>query len=420
MAAPVSLQFLPGKATHAWAYHDGAAPKATGTVPGPRLELNQGDHVMVHFRNDLPDPTTIHWHGLRVPNASDGTPVAQIPVEPGATYDYEFDATDAGLFWFHPHVASDVQIERGLYAPVLVRQADEPEVTTERVLVLDDVKIEANGELSTETDALDVMLGRQGNVLLVNGKRAPTLTARAGSLERWRFVNVANGRYFNLAVPGRSLRVIGGDGGLVPEPYDAETLLIAPGERQDVLVDIGGAPGDVLRLQTVYYDRGHDIPDVGPLDLLQVEVDQPAAPRLPLPDTRSDFVPLQVGDATPIVHLVLSEDESSSEPRFLINGEEYPNATPTQGAPGDIAIWEIQNDSEMDHPFHLHGMFFQVLDIGGVVTQHGGWKDTVNVPLKETLRFAVQYGDAGRWMYHCHILEHAERGMMGELVLAGE
>lgn len=218
VATASSQDYLPGKPADTWAYRDGSVEGSKATTPGPLLDVPQGTHVIVHFRNELPDTTTIHWHGLRVPNASDGTPIAQVPVEPGGTYDYEFDALDAGLFWYHPHVEGDVQVERGLYAPVVVRGGVEPDVAADRVIVLDDVKLEATGKLSTTTDPLDVMMGRQGNVLLANGRTNATLHAEAGSRERWRFVNAANGRFFNLALPGHSFYVIGWDGGLLAEP----------------------------------------------------------------------------------------------------------------------------------------------------------------------------------------------------------
>jgi FtsP/CotA-like multicopper oxidase with cupredoxin domain len=416
-AAPASAEYLDGKPGDVWAYRDGSAP-GEGTVPGPLLDVNRGDHVVVHFTNELPDETTIHWHGLAVPNLADGTPATQAPVEPGATFTYEFDVPDAGLYWYHPHVAADVQIERGLYGPVLVRGGVEPEVTAERVLMVDDVKLEATGELSTTDEPLDLMLGRQGNVLLVNGHRGATIAARAGARERWRVVNTANGRYFNLAVPGAEILVIGWDGGLLPEPYTTPTLLVAPGERYDVLVDLAGEPGDVIPLQTLHYDRGHDIPDPGPLDLLSFELGDRADPVAALPASWGRVERIPTDDTTPGRSLILSEEEAGlAEPRFFINGEQYPDSTPTDATAGGVEVWSIQNDSGMDHPFHLHGMSFQVLDTGGEPAEHLGWKDTVNVPQETTLRFAVRYGEPGIWMYHCHILEHAERGMMGELRL---
>src|SRR5262245_3627871 len=144
VAEPATAELLPGTRADVWAFRDAAG---AASIPGPLLEANAGDRVIVHFENRLPDATTIHWHGLRVPNAADGTPVSQRMVDPGGTYDYEFTASDAGLYWYHPHMEADVQIERGLYAPILIRGGVEPDVAADRVFVLDDVKLEATGKL---------------------------------------------------------------------------------------------------------------------------------------------------------------------------------------------------------------------------------------------------------------------------------
>jgi len=394
----------------AWTYDGG--------IPGPLIRARVGDRVIVHFTNELPVATTIHWHGLRVPNASDGTPVAQRAVAPGERFDYEFDALDAGTFWYHPHVNGDVQVESGLYGAVIVRGGIDPAAAADRVVVLDDIKLEATGKLSDATTPLDVMLGRQGNVLLANGTPGGAIDVASATRERWRFVNAANGRYFNLSLPGHTFLVIGWDGGLLEAPYRAGTLLIAPGERYDVLVEFSDAPGTTIALQTLHYDRGHHIPDPGPLDLFSIHVGAPGDPPAALPARWGAFEPIATATTTMTRHVVLSEEEQGvDEPRFLINGMQYPAVPAIESTPGATEIWEIQNDSEMDHPFHLHGMFFQVLDIGGVAPAQRGWKDTVNIPQHATLRFAVHYGTAGRWLYHCHILEHAERGMMGVLEL---
>lgn len=413
VAEPGTTELLPGRPADVWMFRDASG---RGSIPGPMLEANLGDHVIVHFENRLPDATTIHWHGIRVPNAADGTPVAQLVIEPGGTHDYEFDANDAGLFWYHPHVAGDVQIERGLYAPIRIRGGVEPDVAADRVFVLDDVKVEATGQLSTVTDNLDIMLGRQGNVLLVNGQASSTVDVAAGARERWRFVNSANGRYFNLDLPGATFLVIGWDGGLLPAPYQTETLLVAPGERYDVLVEVAGD----TTLRNIYYDRGHDLPNNGPVDLMTVHVGAPVRAMAPLPDRWGDVPLIPVDGGTPRTRFELREEELGlAEPQFSINHEKYPNVTPVPGRLGDIAVWELVNLTEMDHPFHLHGMSFQILDDAGLTVPRAGWKDTVNVPRMQTVRFAVTYGPAGRWMYHCHILEHAERGMMGELSITG-
>ncbi len=415
-----TMEYLPGKPAEIWAYRDGAMSGSKASVPGPMLDVLQGNRVIVHFRNELPEETTVHWHGIRVPNLSDGTSASQVPVPPGGTYDYEFVAADAGLYWYHPHMHGDVQVEKGLYAPARVRGDTTPAVVNDRVFVLDDVKLEASGELSDTTDALDLMLGRQGNVLLVNGRAGGKLPVTRGTRERWRFVNSANGRYFNLSLPGFEFLVIGWDGGLLPEPYTTATLLIAPGERYDVLVDFVGAEGQTVPLETLHHDRGHNVPDPGPQTLLDLEFAEASSARpAALPDSWGTIAPLPVTNETASRLFVLSEEEEGlPEPRFFINGERFPDITPVLATADQLEIWEVRNDAEMDHPFHLHGMFFQVLDIGGVPAPHLGWKDTVNVPRQQTLRFAVRYDAPGRWMYHCHILEHAERGMMGELSVA--
>ena len=202
---------------------------------------------------------------------------------------------------------------------------------------------------------------------------------------------------------------------MLPTPYQTRTLLIAPGERYDVLVEIGAD----TTLRNNFYDRGHHIPDVGPVDLMGVNVGAAGPAPGALPTTWGDVAPIAVDASTPRLQFELRENEVGvAEPEFSINHEKYPDVTPRAGKTGDIAIWESVNKTEMDHPFHLHGMSFQVLGDDGLTPARLGWKDTVNVPQSATVRFAVKYGPAGRWMFHCHILEHAERGMMGELDLA--
>lgn len=416
VATETTHEYLPGKPADVWAFRDGAVLASRPSIPGPVLVAKLGDTVIVHFRNELPEETTIHWHGLRVPNASDGTPFAQVPVPAGGSFDYEFTLIDSGLYWYHPHMRGDVQVEAGLYAPIVVDDGVAIDVAADRVFVLDDVKLESTGKLSERTDNLDLMLGRMGNVVLINGRQHPSIEAASGSRERWRFVNAANGRYFNLELPGHMFRVIGWDGGLVETPYETASLLIAPGERYDVLAEIAGSPGDTLELRTLHYDRGHNIPDPGPIDLLAIELGASSVPLTPLPAVFGNVDPIEFDTTTPVRRFVLREDDTIPRmPVFTINNEAFPNITPVRGPSGFVEIWEIDNQAEMDHPFHLHGMSFQTLDATGRLTAPLGWKDTVNVPQESSLRFVVQYGAAGRWMYHCHILEHAERGMMGEL-----
>lgn len=418
VAEAAQVEILPGKLADVWAYRDGADPSAVATVPGPLLDVQQGQRVVVHFTNELPDATTIHWHGMRLPAGMDGTLAAQQPITPGETFTYEFVALDPGYFWFHPHMDGENQIERGLYAPLLVRGGPAPEVANERVFMLDDVKLESTGQLSTQTTQLDLMMGRQGNVLLVNGKPDRELSCSDGTRERWRFVNSANGRFFNLELPGHRFLVIGWDGGPLETPYETDRLLIAPGERYDVLVELKGEVGTALELLNLHYDRGHDLPDPGPKPVMHLRFDDvatvvPAA----LPNMWGDTPPIDVsgaGERELLLTEIMDDLDPTAEPQFFINGERWPDVAPIEGALGTTEIWTLKNDAEMDHPFHLHGMFFQILD--GALA--GGNKDTVIVPKESTVKVAVKFDAPGDWMFHCHILEHAERGMMGVLQVA--
>ena len=414
-------RYLKSGPAQVWAYRDGARPGLELQVPGPLIEAKQGDKVIVHFRNDLPEGTTIHWHGLRVPNHSDGTPSTQHEVLPGAEFRYEFVAHDEGTFWYHPHVRGDTQVERGLYGMVVVRGGPRVPVTRERALVLDDVKLTSTGALSDSTTSLDIMLGRLGNFIVANGIVDGSLRVERGARERWRIVNTANGRYFNLRLPGHVFQVIGWDGGLLKSPYETETLLVAPGERYDLIVELRAQPGAKVPLETIHYDRGHGVPDPGPQRVVTLDfvgdVRESPGPLPPIWGAPVDLMP--PADAR-LVELDLDEESinGGEDVRFTINEKAWPDGLVLHGRSGEVAVWTVHNESEMDHPFHLHGMFFRVLDVNGIPPMQVGWKDTVNVPKESALRFVVQYGDPGTWMYHCHILEHAERGMMGDLKLS--
>ncbi len=420
VASQTAEELVPGKLTAMWGYRDGSIEDSRATVPGPMLEARQGDLVVVHFRNELPEPTTIHWHGLRLEARYDGTPGTQTTVPRGGEFEYRFVAQDAGFFWFHPHLNAEVQIEHGLYAPLVIRSHDGIEVDQERIFILDDVKMDGDGQLSRTTTSIDMMMGRMGNVLLVNGKRDTELRIGPHARERWRFVNAANGRFFNLVLPGHVFDVIGFDGGLLEQPYRTESLLIAPGERYEVLVTLDGAIGARIPLQTIHYERGHELPDDGPQDLLHVTIAPEIALGLvDLPVDMRTIEPIATDEHTRVRRFVLGEDHGGPDrdPSFFINGERWPQVTPTYATRGATEIWEIENDAIMDHPFHLHGAFFQLLPVGDEPAPRMAWKDTVLVPQRSTVRFAVNLEALGTWMYHCHILEHAERGMMGHLIV---
>ncbi len=400
-----TVTYLPNQMAHVWGYADAAEKNPVARIPGPLIEAKRGDLVIVHARNELPqDGTSIHFHGIRLPSDMDG---AHHTMLPGVEWEQRFIAKDAGLFWYHPHSRADVQIERGLYGPLVVRENAAPRPPGDRVLVLDDVKLDTNGELAGDWSFDDIVHGRQGNVLLVNGVPHADVRTTAGSRERWRLVNTSNGRLFDVALENHSLTVVGWDGGLLDKPYTVESLGIAPGERYDVLVEISGNAGDSFLLrQTETLE-----------EILAVRVE--AGPAVDAwPTLTGTTNPLPVLPSTPERGFVLEEDlDGKNGPVFTINKEIWPFHTPIEGSLGALETWRVENATPHDHPFHLHGMFFQVLDIDGVSNTRLGWKDTVLVPGQATLRFAVRYDEPGVWMYHCQIPEHAERGMMGDLLV---
>jgi FtsP/CotA-like multicopper oxidase with cupredoxin domain len=386
-----------------------------GSVPGPLLEGHVGDRVIVHFTNHLSEPTSVHWHGVRVPADMDGSPMAQDPVPPGGSFDYQFELLDAGTFWYHTHYDEPVQMEHGLYGPIIVHGDNEPTVDAAGVIMLDDLLLGTDGQIAPEGDLLEQHSGREGNILLVNGRAGVTLPMRAGETQRWRIINAGSARFYRLGLAGHRFTVLGTDGGLLPKPYEADDVLIVPGQRLDVLVQGTGAPGSRTMLQNLPYDRGHGAGVVVAEDVMTVQyVPDRAATPLALPTSGPSITPLRADGITP-KSLSFDEvlDESTQTIRFLINGQSYPNVPVIEAKVGTTEIWDLENLSEMDHPFHLHGFFFQILSQNGVAESTPAWHDTVDLKGNETMRIAFQpEGRPGMWMYHCHILEHAANGMM--------
>jgi FtsP/CotA-like multicopper oxidase with cupredoxin domain len=419
------VEIAPGRTISMWTYN--------GQLPGPRIEARAGDTVRIRFKNSLPEATTIHWHGVRVPAAMDGVPAVQSPIAAGAEFTYEFVVPDAGTFWYHPHVRSDEQVERGLYGAFVVRDAVEPTTTTDRTVVLDDLLVDSNWQLSDFDPMMQAMVGRQGNVILANGWAHPIAGVARGGLHRFRFINAANARYFRLALPGHRLIQIGTDGGLLPASREVDELLLVPGERADVLVVASGEANETMEWTSLRYDRGHGTGDLPDAVVFQMKHGSDAP--IVTPATPSAFAPIaELPAATVQRELKLEESmamgggdhgaghgssTTDMAPVFSINGEVFPDVTPLTATLETVEEWSIVNTTEMDHPFHLHGFRFQVVSVDGAAPGVVAWRDSINIPAEKTVKFRVRLEDnPGTWMFHCHILEHAERGMMGELEVA--
>jgi FtsP/CotA-like multicopper oxidase with cupredoxin domain len=411
------VEISAGVTVEAWTYDGG--------LPGPLIRTRVGDRLIVHFSNSLPQPTTVHWHGLRVPIQMDGVPGASQPeVQTGGTFTYDFTIPDAGLYWYHPHVMSAAQVGFGLYGALIVDDpAEQIGVADEVVLVLSDIAADAKGRLEPPDSGgqAGMVFGREGNHVLVNGRTDRRLVARSGAPQRWRIVNAAKSRYFYLDLEGQSFRQIGGDGGLMEHPVDSDAVLVATGERVDLLVAPRGAPGSELMLRSLLYNRGYGSVEYREMpDLLRVGIASlPAAPAAPLPSPRRTIERLSTDGATEVrLDLTLNGSPSGIGAEWRINGFPAWRAKPLLAKPGETQIWTLSNKSDWSHPFHLHGFFFQAIDEKGEPVRPLVWKDTIDVPLKDTRRFIVKFDDReGDWMFHCHILDHADGGLMGTLRL---
>ena len=413
------------------------------STPGPTLRLRPGDVLTVTLVNQLDHPTNLHTHGLHVSPSGDADNVF-VTVAPGAshTYVYEIPADHpSGLFWYHPHHHGTVaeQIFGGLAGAIVVEdELDElpaMAASRERVMVIADPPVtdDAGG---FGASMMERMQGREGDVVTVNGIVAPTLRAGTGTLERWRVLNASASRYYRIALVGHPLHLIATDGGRLAAPTAVDELLLAPGERVEVLV-VPTRAGRVA-LEARPYDRGSPMMMGGggvsrhPTTTLATVVvrdgaGQPAGlPRSLAPARPTVAAPGRYRTVTLAMGMGGGGMGSGmgggmggmggggmSGSGFTIDGQSFdPARTDLSARLGTVEEWTVRNTSPMDHPFHLHVWPFRVLDPDGTVRP--GWKDTVNVPANGSVTLRVAFRDiVGRTVYHCHILDHEDLGMMG-------
>jgi FtsP/CotA-like multicopper oxidase with cupredoxin domain len=406
---------IDGKVVHAWTYN--------GSLPGPLIKTRVGDRLIVHFRNELDEPTTVHWHGVRVPIEMDGVPeVSQPEVKKGESFTYDFVVRDAGLYWYHPHVRSAAQVGFGLFGALLVEDPDDGVGVEDQVtIVLSDIGFDAKGVLEPADSggSAGMVFGREGDYVLVNGRRRPVLRARPGAPQRWRIVNAAKSRFFYLDLDGQPFTTIGADGGLQEHAVTSDIVLVTPGERVAVIVTPKGKAGAPLTLRAMLYNRGYGSVEYRSVEeLLTIEfTKEPPITAKPVTTTRAMEAPSTAG-ATPVEMILTLPPMQNNKSEFRINGVPWWKAKPFLAKLGEKQIWTVKNDSDWDHPYHLHGFFFHVLDDSGEPVRPLALKDTVNVPMKSTVRLLVHFDERpGEWMIHCHILDHAEGGLMGTVMV---
>ena len=438
-----------------------------GQYPGPLIHVPQDATITVNVTNRLSLPTAVHWHGIRLENRFDGVPgLTQDPIEPGETFQYRIHFPDAGLYWYHPHHREDVQQDLGLYGNLQVEAADPAyfgPANREQVLMLDDLLIDAAGLAPFGRDrATHAMMGRFGNLLLVNGEPDYRLTVERGEVVRFFLTNVSNTRTFNVSFGDAPIKLVASDVGKFERQAWVDSVVIAPAERYivEVRFDEAGEVPFANRVQAIDHVYGNYFVDDAALGAVTV-TDTPASPDLGTsfgelrshPDVAADIEAYRDEFDRPVDHRLLLTLEIDDLPdplepllnldRSFFNPVEWSGTMPRMNwvttadrvrwilrdpdtglendaidwrfRRGDVVKIRLRNDRgavhAMQHPVHIHGQRFLVLSRDGVPNDNLVWKDTTLVPAGSTADLLLELSNPGRWMLHCHIAEHLEAGM---------
>jgi suppressor of ftsI len=440
-----------------------------GQYPGPLMQVDEGATIVVDFTNRTDFPTAVHWHGVRLDNRFDGAPhVTQDPVPPNGSFEYRVHFRDAGIYWYHPHHREDVLQDLGLYGNLLVRSRD-PEffapANREEVLMLDDLLVGDTGLIGYGREApTHALMGRFGNVLLVNGEPQWQTRVGRGEVARLFLTNVSSTRVFNLSFEGATTRmkVVASDLGRYEREAWVANVTIAPAER--FVVDVRfDQPGDVRlvnRVRAIDHIMARFFEEKQTLGVVRVSPQRSAPdhavsfgqlrrnadvaaeidlyrPQFRRPVDRELNITLETGDLPfPLKPLMNFESvyrhpvewtgtmpemdwvATGRAARWILRepstGRENMDVT-WRFRVGDIAKLRLVNDRSalhaMQHPIHIHGQRFLVLSVNGVPNEHLVWKDTVLVPTGFTTDVLLELSNPGKWMLHCHVAEHIETGM---------
>lgn len=428
LTAQAQIQTLSGQSAKLLTYN--------GQVPGPILEARAGDTVRLTLINQLETPTNLHYHGLHISPEIDNV-FREVP--PGERYTYEFQIPTnhpAVTSWYHPHYHLDVarQVFGGLAGPVVIRGDldDIPELqqADEVLLVLQD--FEATRQ-PAEPHALGKKWGREGELLLANGQYNPIINVPQNGLLRLRLINASASRIYQLQLQDHLWFLIATDRGAISTPIQLKTLRLSPGERAELLISGQQQPGD-YPLISLPYDRGIGtmVESLGEAVKQMSGVVQPIqttvatlryqqseySEQLPLPKTLIPVESLPTPSTTR--EFVLNHGIDGGASGFIINDKSFDmNRVDTQVSLNQVEDWKIINQASIDHPFHLHTNRFQIIERNGKPEPFLTWKDTVSIKGYETVTIRVRFEDfVGRTVYHCHILDHEDQGMMGVIEIS--
>lgn len=439
-----------------------------GSIPGPLIKVPQGANITIHFTNNTDVDSTIHAHGIRGENKFDGVAnLTQEAVKPGGQFTYKLRFPDAGIFWYHPHVREDYAQDLGLYGNFLVTPAQKDywgEVDREQTLFLDDVLVE-NGKIADYSSSKvdHTLMGRFGNVMLVNGDDNYRMAVKQGERVRFYVTNVASSRVFNFAVPNTRMKLVGADNGKYEREEWKDTVTIGPSERAivEIWFDKDGEYNIVNKTPDKTYSLGTIAVKQNPVTtsyFLVPRVNQDYIDSLePLrqfftkaPDKKLDLTLAMASTNNGMQHMMGNgqmmgnnnqgmrmgdikkiewEDDmgmmNSQSTTDTLKWELVDEVTKKsnmdinwQFKKGEIVKIEIFNDDKsmhpMQHPIHIHGQRFLVLSTNGQPNQNLVWKDTALIQTGDRVQLLVQMDNPGEWMIHCHIPEHMESGMMSK------
>lgn len=413
--ARVPLAGGPEPETAVWAY--------SGQVPGPEIRVRQGDRLRIFVENRLRQETSVHWHGVRVPNAMDGVPfLTQQPIAPGETFVYEFAVPDAGSYWYHPHYRSFEQAGRGLYGLLIVDERAPVPFDRDIAWLIGDWRLDRDAQIVDDFgNAMDAgMAGRIGNTITVNGRLPQPLRVRTGERIRLRLYNSANARIFGLVFRGHRPLILAFDGQPV-EPHEPASgrILLGPAMRVDVMLDMTGAPGQRFAVRDTFYPMSaYTLGEIVYTDERPLRDRPPALPPELAPNTMPE-PDLGKAERHEIVFgggMMGSGGMGNQGGVWAVNGQ---SATGHLHEPflhlglGQPYVLALHNDTAWRHPIHVHGHSFRVIARNGRPTRFREWQDTVFMDPGERIEIAFVADNPGDWMIHCHILEHMQAGLMG-------
>jgi FtsP/CotA-like multicopper oxidase with cupredoxin domain len=406
-------------------YPDTEIWAVNGTFPGPALRQMQHSRFRATVRNTLPRPTALHWHGLRLDNAMDGVPgLTQQPIQPGDSFDYDFELGDAGTFWYHSHAQAVEQVERGLQGPLIVDEPDPPDLDRDLILMLDDIRLSRGGLIEPGFDAPHDRshAGRLGNLLLTNGQIEASYTVQQGDRLRLRLINSSNARVLTLGLVGLQGWTMALDGMPLPAPQSTpDRFQLAPGARVDLFADVTAASGDEAFL--VHFERDGGFAQTTFPVAAGTATSRPAPAPLPpntvhnldLRQARSVTLRMEggaMGGMQMASYQGRAQDMRSLAQQnvfWAFNGTVGRTDTPLiDAALGETVRIQMINDTAFPHAMHLHGMHFSEILPDGTP---GPLRDTLLMQRGETRDIAFNAHNPGDWLFHCHMLSHHAAGM---------